>query len=70
MAVNPMAFSSKDVVLDVVRTERSRFFYVVNNPANWKVDSRCEGWQVRDLVGRGLPSRGFGRPKRVLTRRS
>ena len=26
--------------------------------------------EVRDLVGRGLPSRGFGRPKRVLTRRS
>ena len=51
MAINPMVFSSKDVVLDVVRTERSRFFDVVNNPANWYVDSRCEGWQVRDLVG-------------------
>lgn len=51
MAVNPMVFSSKDTVLDVVRTERSRFFDVVNNPANWLVDTRCEGWQVRDLVG-------------------
>jgi uncharacterized protein (TIGR03083 family) len=51
MAVNPMAYSSKDVVLDVVRTERGRFFDVVNNPDNWMVDTRCEGWQVRDLVG-------------------
>ena len=51
MSVNPMVFSSKDVVLDVVRTERNRFFDVVNNPDNWLVDTRCEGWQVRDLVG-------------------
>jgi uncharacterized protein (TIGR03083 family) len=51
MAVNPMAYSSKDVVLDVVRTERGRFYDVVDNPDNWLVDTRCEGWQVRDLVG-------------------
>ncbi len=51
MAVNPMAYSSKDVVLDVVKTERARFLEVVDNPDNWYVDTRCEGWQVRDLVG-------------------
>jgi uncharacterized protein (TIGR03083 family) len=51
MSVNPMVFSSKGTVLDVVRTERSRFFDVVDNPDNWMVDTRCEGWQVRDLVG-------------------
>lgn len=51
MAVNPMLYSSKDVVLDVVRTERGRFYDVIDNPDNWYVDSRCEGWQVRDLVG-------------------
>ncbi|MCL4263342.1 MAG: maleylpyruvate isomerase family mycothiol-dependent enzyme [Anaerolineae bacterium] len=51
MAVNPMEYQSKDVVLDVVRTERGRFFDVVNNPDNWYTDTRCEGWQVRDLVG-------------------
>src|SRR5262245_24654070 len=51
MAINPMVFSSKDTVLDVMRTERGRFFDVVNNPDNWYVDTRCEGWQVRDLVG-------------------
>ncbi|MCL4870073.1 MAG: maleylpyruvate isomerase family mycothiol-dependent enzyme [Anaerolineae bacterium] len=51
MAVNPMAYSSKDVVLDVVRTERSRFYEVIDNPDNWYIDSRCEGWQIRDLVG-------------------
>ena len=51
MAVNPMAYSSKDVVLDVVRTERDRFYDVVDHPGNWQVDTRCEGWQVRDMVG-------------------
>lgn len=51
MAVNPMAYSSKDVVLDVVRTERDRFFDVIDKPENWTVDTRCEGWQVRDMVG-------------------
>ncbi len=51
MAVNPMAYSSKDVVLDVVRTERSKFYDVIDNPANWLVETRCEGWQVRDMVG-------------------
>ena len=48
MAINPMAYSSKDVVLDVVRTERSQFYDVIDNPSNWLVDTRCEGWQVRD----------------------
>src|SRR5437763_5272192 len=51
MAVNPMAYSSKDVVLDVVRTERGKFYDVVDNPDNWLVETRCEVWQVRDLVG-------------------
>lgn len=51
MAVNPMDYGSKDVVLDVIRTERGRFYEVINNPDNWLVDTRCEGWQVRDLVG-------------------
>src|SRR6266542_1404255 len=51
MAVNPMAYSSKDVVLDVVRTERGKFYDVIDNPDNWRIDTRCEGWQVRDMVG-------------------
>ena len=51
MAVNPMDYRSKDVVLDVVRTERGRFYDVIDDPDNWMVDTRCEGWQVRDLVG-------------------
>ncbi len=51
MAINPMAYSSKDVVLDVVRAERDKFYKVIDNPANWNVDTRCEGWQMRDLVG-------------------
>jgi len=51
MAINPMDYSSKDAVLDIVRTERARFYEVIDNPDNWNVDSRCEGWEVRDLVG-------------------
>jgi uncharacterized protein (TIGR03083 family) len=51
MAVNPMAYGSKDVVLDVVRTERGKFYDVIDKPENWLVDTRCEGWQVRDMVG-------------------
>ncbi len=51
MAINPMAYSSKDVVLDVVRTERDKFYDVIDKPENWNVDTRCEGWQVRDMVG-------------------
>jgi uncharacterized protein (TIGR03083 family) len=51
MAVNPMLYTSKDVVLDVVQTENEKFFEVVNDPDNWHVDTRCEGWEVRDLVG-------------------
>jgi uncharacterized protein (TIGR03083 family) len=51
MAINPMEYGSKDVVLDVVRTERARFYEVIDDPDNWTVDTRCEGWQVRDIVG-------------------
>ncbi len=51
MAVNPMEYGSKEVVLDVVRTERAKFYEVIDDPDNWYVDTRCEGWQVRDLVG-------------------
>jgi len=51
MAFNPMDYSNKDLVLDVVRTERGRFYDIIDNPANWNVDTRCEGWEVRDIVG-------------------
>lgn len=51
MAVNPMEYDSKDVVLDVLRTERRRFYDVMEDPDKWRVDTRCEGWEVRDLVG-------------------
>jgi uncharacterized protein (TIGR03083 family) len=50
-AVNPMAYEGKPVVLDVVRRERQAFYDIIDNPANWEVETRCEGWQVRDMVG-------------------
>src|SRR5437588_12865112 len=51
MAVNPMDYSGKDTVLDVVRTERAKFYNIVDNPDNWYVQTRCSEWEVRDLVG-------------------
>jgi uncharacterized protein (TIGR03083 family) len=51
MAVNPMDYSGKDTVLDVVRTEADRFFRIVDDPKNWNVQTRCTEWEVRDLVG-------------------
>ncbi|MGW8318814.1 MAG: maleylpyruvate isomerase family mycothiol-dependent enzyme [Candidatus Promineifilaceae bacterium] len=49
--VNPMTYEGKPVVLDVVRRERQAFYDIIDDPDNWTVDTRCEGWQVRDLVG-------------------
>lgn len=51
MPVNPMDYSGKEVVLAVVRAERANFFAIVDNPANWNIQTRCTGWEVRDMVG-------------------
>jgi uncharacterized protein (TIGR03083 family) len=52
--VNSMDYSGKDTVLDVIRKESSDFFSLVDDPANWNVQTRCTEWQVRDLVGHML----------------
>lgn len=39
--VNTMSFEGKDVVLDVIRTERQAFYDLIEDPANWDVQSRC-----------------------------
>ncbi len=49
--VNSMDYSGKDTVLDVVRQESSDFFKLVDDPKNWKVQTRCTEWEVRDVVG-------------------
>jgi uncharacterized protein (TIGR03083 family) len=46
-----MTYEGKPVVMDVIRKERQAFMDIINDPANWEVDTRCEGWQVRDIVG-------------------
>jgi uncharacterized protein (TIGR03083 family) len=46
-----MDYSGKDTVLDVVRTERAKFFDVIDDPRNWNVQTRCTNWEVRDIVG-------------------
>jgi len=34
MPVNSMDYSGKDTVLDVIRSERDKFYNVVDDPAN------------------------------------
>ena len=51
MAVNPMDPGSKDTVLDVARTERAKFYSIIDDPDNWYVQTRCSEWEVRDMVG-------------------
>ncbi len=51
MAINPMDYSAKDMVLDVVRTERAKFYSIIDDPKNWESPTRSGHWEVRDLVG-------------------
>ena len=51
MVVNSMDYSGKDTVIDVIRTEHSKFFDIVNDPKNWYVQTRCTEWEVRDIDG-------------------
>ncbi len=51
MAVNSMDYSGKDTVLDVVRTERAKFYQIIDDPKNWHVQTRCYDWEVRDIAG-------------------
>jgi uncharacterized protein (TIGR03083 family) len=50
-SVNTMSYEAKPLVLDVVRTERQKLYDLIDDPSNWNVETRCEGWQVRDIVG-------------------
>ena len=49
--VNSMSYAGKPVVLDVIRTARKEFYGLIDDPANWTVQTRCTDWEVRDLVG-------------------
>jgi uncharacterized protein (TIGR03083 family) len=51
MGVNTMDYAAKDTMLDVIRTERARFYDIVDDPKNWEVQTRCSEWEVRDVVG-------------------
>jgi hypothetical protein len=51
MVVNPMDYSGKNTVLDALRTEREKFYKVLDDPANWNIQTRCTEWEVRDVVG-------------------
>jgi uncharacterized protein (TIGR03083 family) len=49
--VNPMAAEGKPTVMDVLKRDQKKFFDLVEDPNNWKVQTRCTEWEVRDLVG-------------------
>lgn len=49
--VNPMSAEGKDTVLQVMRRDRENFTRMVSEPKNWYVETRCVGWETRDLVG-------------------
>lgn len=49
--VNPMAAEGKATVMDVLKRDQKKFFDLVEDPNNWKVQTRCTDWEVRDLVG-------------------
>src|SRR2546429_8867641 len=49
--VNPFAAESKDTVMSVMRRDREKFTRLVSDPKNRNVDTRCVGWETRDLVG-------------------
>ena len=51
MPANPMDFKDKELVLDIARTERAKFYDIIDNPDNWYVQTRCTEWEVRDMVG-------------------
>ena len=46
-----MSYEAKPLVLDVIRDERAAFYALVEDPANWEVQTRCTDWQGRDIVG-------------------
>ncbi len=49
--VNTMTYPAKPLMLDVIRTERAKFYDIIDDPKNWEVQTRCTEWQVRDIVG-------------------
>jgi uncharacterized protein (TIGR03083 family) len=50
-AIDTMSYEAKPLMLDVIRTERARFYDLIDDPANWQVQSRCTEWETRDIVG-------------------
>jgi uncharacterized protein (TIGR03083 family) len=54
MPANTMDYSTKPLVLETIRNERGKFYDIIDDPKNWEVQTRCEAWQVRDIVGHML----------------
>jgi uncharacterized protein (TIGR03083 family) len=43
--------ASKGRIIETLDQQVSAFFELTDDPAHWHVDTACEGWQVRDMVG-------------------
>src|SRR5437667_10670491 len=46
-----MSAEGNGTVMTVRRRDRENFTRLVSDPKNWNVNTRCTGWETRDLVG-------------------
>ncbi len=44
MPINPMDYSGRDAVLDVARTERAKFYNIIDDPNT--ANGKCATWSV------------------------
>ena len=55
MAADPtwnfLETASKGHIIEALGKEMSAFFDVADDPAHWQVDTACEGWELRDMIG-------------------
>jgi len=43
--------ASKSRILEMLDREASAMFELAEDPARWHVDTACEGWELRDMIG-------------------
>ena len=55
MAVDPtwnfLQAASKGRIIETLEREASAMFELAADPAHWEVDTACEGWELRDMIG-------------------
>ncbi len=48
---NAMTYDGKDTILRVVQHEAARMFALADQPGTWDVQTPCEKWKVKDVIG-------------------